>query len=155
MWNGICTICFNNSYYYNGLCIECPQCLTCNVEGCTSCPSAMKLDTVTKQCLCIDPGMNNYLGVCMCNIGTYLPTNGTACVECPKNCYDCTNNNGSVVCLSCPDSAKSHRYNSPTTNCPCQAGYIEVGDIKSYCCHETCLSCDQEGCLSCLPFTRR
>jgi len=48
-----------------------------------------------------------------------------------------------------------NRYNSPATNCPCVDGYIEMGVIQSYCCPQTCQTCNLTQCLSCPIFTYR
>lgn len=126
--NNLCTSCPWNKYYYNGECVPCIHCLTCNWNGsCSSCRNDMTLQNGT--CICTNSDLINLNGVCRCPLGQVWidrPTINTTgfCQVCPITCKDCSTPNFSSIarCVLCAKDV--HRQDDPSNNCPCEVGYV-------------------------------
>lgn len=140
--------CGANEHYFNGECIRCVSCQTCDWTGaCLSCKSDMNL--INGSCACTNSFLVNVNGSCRCQIGFFLNNKGV-CTPCAVECLDCQIVGGNITptCLACAVGMK--RFNDPTNNCPCVDGYAEnPGGTRPYCCDRRCGTCNETGCTSC------
>lgn len=139
-----CRICKAQEFYLNGACVPCLDCLECDSLGCTQCGFYTYL--VNRTCVCYNDSLVNVEGYCKCPVGSYevMSVNwDTICYSCPPSCYTCSGNATDAHCLACKEG--SHRH-SPNDGCVCEEGYFEISNTRAYCCHITCLECNETGC---------
>ena len=157
LYNTNCIIkCPDKTYIDNMNCIDCDKsCLTCDINGCTSCNQGFYLNNTSKTCETCHPkcetcnsagndknnsctkckDINDILinGNCIseCGVGEYKDEN--SCKPCQSSCATCENGYSCLTCLN------GYYFNN--NQCPS--------------CHENCDSCEKGGdeknnnCLNC------
>ncbi|CAD8133213.1 unnamed protein product [Paramecium octaurelia] len=114
--------CYSNcpqSYYYNEICLACPEnCLECYANVCTQC--SMSTYLFKEQCIqqCTDGYFEQQNGVL-----------GNSCIKCYAPCNICQNE---VICDECDDGYR-----------------IEDGSCVSCNFDKNCIKCDVDNCLEC------
>lgn len=141
------------------ICRDCnAECLTCNGlsnSDCLTCGGLRYLKS--KQC------------VLACGAGYYGDSSDSTCKLCAAPCVTCTTPDGPAVCTQCGEvSADIYFLSSNSCVCYCPAplwGRIESYSCESSClnshqygdpsdrvckeCASSCLTCDENGCVTC------
>ena len=153
-----CTSCFNNDYYYEGVCVDkCPSNTYLEDRICKKCHASCLTCTNGATCSSCDKDMYMKKGICVndCGIGYKLEEDYKTCKPCLD--FNCSNCNSSVdicnKCLhpkvlfngKCLDNCPSFYFNNTTEDATTNQKY-------SICerCKDNCFICtSKDNCNKC------
>lgn len=117
------------------------NCITCSIQGCTSCSNANSCDSCSSDKIffngnCVDQCSSGYFETTNNNIKT--------CSSCTNNCSTCKNSDECLIC-------NSGFYMNTDKKCvsSCTGNTTSVGNTCITCTDENCLSCEAENPSSC------